>query len=147
MSKFDYVNRDNNVITFTKLEDQSVIMEGIEYLRASYDQDLYGPNDNIYTMVDPSGGPYLQKGMSLKHINPNWYHLIIQYFTVHDNKIHIHFYPDTISANITNEVPIWKIYNTDGEVITQKNSYEKAVKFIESKYDYDEFGQACKVGN
>lgn len=147
MGKFEYVNRNNNVITFTTLEDQSVIMEGVERLRASYDQDLYEPGDNVYNMVNPSGGPYLEKGMSLKHINPNWYNRIIQYFTLKDNKIHLHFYPDTIAANITNEVPIWKVYNTNGDVIEKKDTYEKAVKFIQSKYDYDELGQACKVGN
>lgn len=148
MSKFDYVNRNNNVITFTKLDDQSVIMEGVQFMRAKYDADLYQPDDNVYDMVDPDGGPYLTKGMSLEHINKNWYHLIIRYFSLEDtNKIHIYFYPDTISKNITNDRVIWKIYNTDGEIIAQKDSYEKAIRFIESKYDYDEFGQACKVGN
>jgi len=145
VSDISFINRDGNVITFTKLEDQSVIMQGFKNCRFAFDSDLYTFEDNMLFMVDPSGGPYLTKGMSLEHINPAWYHLIIRYFRVEDGKVHIYFYPDSISKNHTNGEVIWKIHNSDGEIIEQKKSYEKAVKWIESKYDYNEFGQACAV--
>lgn len=147
MSNVSFINRDGDVITFTKLEDQSVIMHGFTNFRYGWDNDLYTLEDNMLFMVDPSGGPYLAKGMSLQHINPAWYHLIIRYFRVEDGKVHIYFYPDSISKNHTNGEVIWKIHNSDGEIIEQKKSYEKAVKWIESKYDYNEFGQACAVGD
>lgn len=147
VSNISIINRDGNVITFTKLQDQSVIMEGFENFRCAWDSDLYTHEDNILFMVDPAGGPYLQKGMSLQEINPSWYNLIIRYFRLEDHKIHIYFYPDSICKNITNDEVIWKIYNSNGEVIQQKKSYEKAIKWIESKYDYNELGQACKIGD
>ena len=60
----EYKNRYGDVYTFTKQEDGNVLWEGeFKYCRFGYDKD---PNDPIY--VDPSGGPFIQKGQMLSHI-------------------------------------------------------------------------------
>ena len=60
----EYKNRYGDVYTFTKQEDGNVLWEGeFKYCRFGYDKD---PSDPIF--VDPSGGPFIQKGQMLSHI-------------------------------------------------------------------------------
>ena len=58
ITKETYTNRYGDNFVFTLLEDGNILWEGdFEYCRFSMD------GDNTITMVDPSGGPYLAKGM------------------------------------------------------------------------------------
>jgi len=53
----EYNNRYNDVYTFTKQEDGSVLMEGkFKWGRAGDD------------FIDPSGGPFIKVGQMLSHI-------------------------------------------------------------------------------
>ena len=55
-----YTNRYGDEYTFTILKDKDILWQGpFEHLRFSKDD-----NENI-TMVDPSGGPYIEAGESL----------------------------------------------------------------------------------
>lgn len=54
-----YTNRDGDKITFTH-EGEKVTMEGGHWLRWAYE------DDGTITMVDPSGGPYIEVGDNLK---------------------------------------------------------------------------------
>lgn len=59
MSKETYKNRYGDMFTFTIDSDGNVLMEGnFEYHRYSWNDN---PDD--ITMIDPSGGPYLEIGM------------------------------------------------------------------------------------
>lgn len=58
ITKETYTNRYGNEFIFTLLEDGNILWEGeFEHYRFNCDDE-----DRV-TMVDPSGGPYLQKGM------------------------------------------------------------------------------------
>lgn len=58
-----YTNRYNDIYTFSMNKDKSIEWEGpFEYYRE-------GADDSGNTiMVDPSGGPFLEKGKMLSHI-------------------------------------------------------------------------------
>ncbi len=58
MSKEEtYTNRYGDEFTFTLLEDKDILWQGpFKYYRLSKDED-----ENI-NMIDPSGGPYIEKG-------------------------------------------------------------------------------------
>ena len=59
-----YINRYNDVFTFTKQEDGNVLWEGnFEYHRMGFAQ-----NTDTINMVDPSGGPYIEIGQMLSHV-------------------------------------------------------------------------------
>ena len=56
----EYKNRYGDVFKFTKDDDHNILWEGnFEYCRWGITE-----NDGI-DMVDPSGGPYLSRGMSM----------------------------------------------------------------------------------
>lgn len=62
-NKVTYFNRYKDAITFTH-EGDTVAMEGGRWIRWSYD------DDDTITMVDPSGGPYIELGNNLKGFWP-----------------------------------------------------------------------------
>jgi len=59
-----YQNRYGDNIVFEKVDDNTVKMSGFksEWCRWGWKND-----PNVYTMVDPSGGPYISVGANLKH--------------------------------------------------------------------------------
>jgi len=69
MSKEEtYTNRYGDEFTFTLLEDKDILWQGpFNYYRLGKDED-----DNI-DMVDPSGGPYIEKG-------DTWFGLTVESF-------------------------------------------------------------------
>lgn len=143
--KIEFVNRNNEVITFEGLADGTFTMRGGSYYRFGVYQTLYTIDDNVLYFVDPSGGPYIAKGMSLGIINSNWSSYLVRYCRINGDHIVIYTYPDRIIKNKRNGEIIWKIYNPGGVVIEEFKSYEEAVKYIEEKYDHDEFGQVDKI--
>ena len=75
MSKIEYKNRYNDVFTFSKTEDGNILMEGpFEYMR------IGRSNENIITMIDPSGGPYLDEGMNMGIFHESFKGMIIEQF-------------------------------------------------------------------
>lgn len=58
----NYTNRYGDVFTFEQLDNGNIQWSGnFEYVRCGYKED-----PNITTMVDPSGGPYINEGMDMK---------------------------------------------------------------------------------
>ena len=61
----EYTNRYGDVFTFTKQEDGNVLWTGpFEYVRS-------GGNVNfpeVIDFIDPSGGPFIQRGQMLSHL-------------------------------------------------------------------------------
>jgi len=80
-----YTNRYKDTFTFTYEEEKNrILWEGdFEHCRYGWDHDV-NPEDNVLSMVDPSGGPYVCKGMKSK--------LIMKELTVYK-------YVDHMSAN------------------------------------------------
>lgn len=64
-----YTNRYRDVFTFTyDPETDKILWEGnFEYSRYGWENDV-NKEDNRYSMVDPSGGPYISSGMESKFI-------------------------------------------------------------------------------
>lgn len=145
--KINFVNRDNEVITFEGLPDGTFTMRGGHYYRYGIFSKLHSIDDNVLNFVDPSGGPYIAQGMSMGFINPNWLGYIVWYCRFKDDYIVIHTYPDRVVKNHSNGKIIWKIYNPNGVSIEEFNSYEEAIKYIEEKYNHNEFGQVDKIGD
>ena len=59
-----YTNRYKDVFTFTyQPETDTILWEGnFEYVRYGWENNV-DPKDNVLSMVDPSGGPYISSGM------------------------------------------------------------------------------------
>ena len=145
--KINFVNRDNEVITFEGLPDGTFTMRGGHYYRYGIFSKLHSIDDNVLNFVDPSGGPYIAQGMSMGFINPNWLGYIVWYCRFKDDYIVIHTYPDRVVKNHSDGKIIWKIYNPNGVSIEEFKSYEEAIKYIEEKYNHNEFGQVDKIGD
>ena len=58
----EYTNRYGDVFTFKQLENGNIQWSGnFEYVRFGFKDD-----PNVVTMVDPSGGPFINEGMDMK---------------------------------------------------------------------------------
>lgn len=58
----EYTNRYGDVFTFEQLENGNIQWSGdFEYVRSGFKDD-----PNVITMVDPSGGPFINEGMDMK---------------------------------------------------------------------------------
>lgn len=64
-------NRYSDVFTFTydpAIDKNLVLWEGnFEWCRWGWENDV-DPSDNVLSMVDPSGGPYISSGMEAKFV-------------------------------------------------------------------------------
>ena len=58
----EYKNRYGDVYTFTKQDDGNVLWEG------EFKHCRFGGSPDEISFVDPSGGPFIQKGQMLSHI-------------------------------------------------------------------------------
>jgi len=64
MKAYKYRNRYGDIHTFTPTEDGNILWEGnFEYSRSAFDGDRI-------SMVDPSGGPYIEQGESSSIVHP-----------------------------------------------------------------------------
>ena len=137
-------NRYNDAITFTRLEENKFLMQGGKYCRYGWDSE-----DDVaakrYTFVDPSGGPYISQGMTMGYIHQAWIGKIIHYITLADeessDKIII-TYPEQIVKATVNKKDEFRIYSPEGNVITTKNNFNDAVKWIEEKYERRQASEA-----
>jgi len=75
MSKIEYKNRYGDIFTFNKTEDGNILMEGhFEYMRIGCS------TASIITMIDPSGGPYLNEDMNMGILHESFKGMIIEQF-------------------------------------------------------------------
>lgn len=81
-----YTNRYRDVFTFTyDPETDKILWEGnFEYSRYGWENDV-SHEDNRYSMVDPSGGPYISSGMESKFIIPNLKGRYVDYMSLNTN--------------------------------------------------------------
>jgi len=134
--QIQFSNRHNDVITFTQLEENKFLMGGGKYCRYGWDSEEDFQSKR-YSFVNPSGGPYISQGMTMGYIHQNWVGKIINYITVDEesgNKIII-TYPERIVKATVNKKDEFRIYSAEGNVITTKESFNEAVKWIEDKYE------------
>lgn len=89
MNKVTYKNRYKDEIAFEHIGDE-VIMTGGKWIRWAYEED------GTVTMVDPSGGPYIEIGNNLNGFWPKgeYKDLIVDSITIEwidDEEAIIHF--------------------------------------------------------
>ena len=143
--KIELRNRYNDVITFTRIEQDKFVMSGGQYYRFGWDSEEDVKNKR-YVFVDPSGGPYISEGMTMGYIHPNWLGKIVNYITVMEGTedLLIVTYPELIQKAIVNNKEEFRIYSLSGEVAEVLPSFNDAVKWIEDKY---ERRQTDKIGD
>lgn len=76
----EYLNRYNDKITFTLIDENTIKMEGGEYIRMGWNNEEDYKNKK-YSMIDPSGGPYISKNYNMGHFNKNWNMKLVDYIT------------------------------------------------------------------
>ena len=75
MSKIEYKNRYGYIFTFGKTEDGNILMEGpFTYMRIGCS------TASIITIIDPSGGPYLNEDMDMGLFDESFKGMIIEQF-------------------------------------------------------------------
>lgn len=74
-----FKNRYGDTMSFEKLDNDRILWSGsIKYARISLDED------NVITMVDPSGGPYIDRGWDMGKDNLGFAGMFVDYFEKHD---------------------------------------------------------------
>lgn len=82
--KVEYSNRYRDKYEFTQEDEQTIRWEGpFKWCRYSTDEN------NAVTMVDPSGGPYITVGNTLKFIAPEFEKLVVTALEMHDGHVTI----------------------------------------------------------
>jgi hypothetical protein len=105
----EFKNRYGDVYTFTKQEDGNVLWEGnFEWMRSSED------------FIDPSGGPFIEKGQMLTHIiHGNDFNVIVESFERVDTgyliKCKEHEYDPNDTSHLADTKIIGGIINTSYE--------------------------------
>src|SRR5688500_10593419 len=75
----EYINRYKDKIIFTLIDANTIKMEGGKWCRTGWETDEQFENKQ-FTMVDPSGGPYITTGNNMKSFNKDWDY-IVDYIT------------------------------------------------------------------
>jgi hypothetical protein len=140
-------NRYGHPIVFTKLNPDQYIMSNGQWLRFGRDNGVKW-EDNKFTFVDPSGGPYIAKGMSMGYVHQPWLGKIVQYCSManrvkeiedvmdfKDNDVLIVTYPLQIVKAVVNNKQVFRVYSEKGLVIETLDTFNDAVKWIEDQYD------------
>lgn len=143
----DIYNRNGHPITFTRLSPNHFIMSNGQWLRFGLDNETKW-EENKFTFVDPSGGPYISQGMSLGYIHKLWIGKIVSHCSYankseeledatefNDNDVLIVTYPEQIVQAHVNGKEEFRIYSDNGNVIETLSNFNDAVKWIEDKYD------------
>lgn len=85
-------NRYGDTVEFIPLNDNEIEFKVTkpdsspsEYWRFGWDQG-YAQEDNVFCMVDPSGGPYIGKNTNMGHYDKNLEGKIVKYITKRDDK-------------------------------------------------------------
>lgn len=139
-------NRYGNPIEFTRFDDNKFIMSGGQWIRMGTDANT-PYEENKFIFVDPSGGPYISQGMSMGYVNQGWMGKIVRHCSwankldefkdvgMKDNDVLIVTYPELIVRATVNQMPEFRIYSPEGNVIDTTSNFNDAVRWIEDKYN------------
>ena len=103
MQKFDYINRYNDTISFVKDSEWTIRMIGGEYCRYGW-KSQEQLEQKQYSMVDPSGGPYVASGSDMGRYLKEWNGLIVNYITINEttNEKILHLFKGRMFKGKTN---------------------------------------------
>lgn len=77
--KVEYLNRYRDKYEFTQEDEQTIRWEGpFKWCRYSMSKD------NVVSMIDPSGGPYISIGTEMKYIAPEFDGMVVTALEMHD---------------------------------------------------------------
>lgn len=82
MEKVSYYNRYNDEVKMEELENGDILFivppDVSDYIRIGWESDE--DRDNLkYCMIDPSGGPYINKGCNMGIFHESWEGKIMDY--------------------------------------------------------------------
>ena len=82
--KVEYLNRYRDKYEFTQEDEQTIRWEGpFKWCRYSVNED------KVVSMVDPSGGPYISVGNTLRFVAPEFEKLKVTALEMHDGHVTI----------------------------------------------------------
>jgi len=82
--KVEYLNRYRDKYEFTQEDEQTIRWEGpFSYCRYSISKD------GVVSMIDPSGGPYISVGNTLRFVAPEFEKLKVTALEMHDGHVTI----------------------------------------------------------
>jgi hypothetical protein len=80
--KVEYINRYKDIYEFTQEDEQTIRWEGpFSYCRYSITKD------NVVSMIDPSGGPYISVGNTLRFVAPEFEKLKVTALEMNDGHV------------------------------------------------------------
>jgi hypothetical protein len=82
-----YINRYKDEISFEKVKEDVIQMSGGKYSRVGFKDDA--PKEQ-YTMVDPSGGPYIAEHTNMGCISKEWSGDIVDYITIEGEEVSVY---------------------------------------------------------
>lgn len=83
-----------------------------------------------YEALEPSGGPFMSKGMTMGFIHKMFNGRIVRYFTMEDGKIYIHLYPERIFNSVINGMHCCKIFSECGKMLQVVEDLNHAVSWV-----------------
>jgi hypothetical protein len=90
MNKIEYKNRYGDVIQMEELEDGNILFiippDSSDYVRIGWESDEDKANLK-YSMIDPSGGPYINKGYNMGMFHEPWNGKIVDHITPRKNDL------------------------------------------------------------
>lgn len=82
--KVEFLNRYRDKYEFTQVDEQTISWDGpFSYCRFSMSKD------EVVSMVDPSGGPYIGVGDEMKYIAPEFDGMVVTALEMHDGHVTI----------------------------------------------------------
>lgn len=123
-----YKNRYGDEIEFKRESDFLFSMNGGQYYRFA----LFGGenNQNIYSMADPSGGPYVSSGLDMGRFDREWDGLIVDYITIENDSVLLHMIKGRAFKGVTNNIEEIRWY-PDGSEDGSFESFEDIRVMIE----------------
>lgn len=94
-----YINRYGDFIDFNRVSEWEIEMLGGEYCRYGWDTDEDRINHR-YSMIDPSGGPYIARGSNMGRFDKIWEGLIVNYI---DNNRILRLYEGRMVMAVVND--------------------------------------------
>jgi hypothetical protein len=80
--KVEYINRYKDIYEFTQEDEQTIRWEGpFSYCRYSISKD------KVVSMIDPSGGPYISVGNTLRFVAPEFEKLKVTALEMNDGHV------------------------------------------------------------
>lgn len=94
--KVEYLNRYRDKYEFTQEDEQTIRWEGpFKYCRFSMNED------KVVSMIDPSGGPFINVGDEMKYVAPEFDGLVVTALEMHDGHVTIKVYKKPVQLHET----------------------------------------------